>query len=205
MSRVARARVIASLIVLITSTISVESFAHKGTYLNDGASNRSAEQDAFYWHEQRKLTWGDFRGNLDMNEPDNTAAATYCGIGFEATPLRNSRKLAIRVYNTFFPNQSWVRQGEEKASILAHEQGHFDICELYTRKLKYMLDVANNRGENSEGMLKRIYDEVQEEYAARQERYEHETEHGLIAGAQQHWQYVIARELDDTRMLAWNR
>jgi hypothetical protein len=41
-----------------------------------------------------------------------------------------------------------------------------------------------------------VYNEVQKEYADRQERYEEETEHGLIPGAQQRWQNMIAAELN---------
>jgi hypothetical protein len=201
MKCVAKVRVILPFVVIITSIFSPKVFAHKGIDVNE-TSSRNAHADAFEWNESRRLTWDDFRGNLDANEPDNTAAATYCGIGFEAKPAGKGNRLSIKVFNTFFPYQSWVREGEEKESILAHEQGHFDLCELYTRILKARLDEANDRGQNSEASLERIYHQLQAEYNQRQERYEMETEHGLITGAQQYWQKMIGQELSQTKMYA---
>jgi hypothetical protein len=185
--------------VLLASLFTHPVFAHGGMEANEAdARSKISDAGAFEWNEQRKLTWDDFRGQLDPNEPDVTAAATFCGMGFEARPGKN-RKLDIRVYNTFFPEHSWVRQGEQKESILAHEQGHFDLCELYTRKLKASLDAANNAGDNSENMLADIYKLVMQDYQKRQQQYEDETHHGIIAEAQLQWQNMIARELSDTQ------
>src|SRR5690606_38649660 len=89
------------------------------------------------WSKFRKLTWNDFRGSIPHDAEEQTAAATYCGIGFETnTTSHHHNDLKIRVYNTFYPHSSWARPEEMNDAVLAHEQGHFDLCELYTRKLR---------------------------------------------------------------------
>lgn len=148
----------------------------------------------FSWAEERKLTWDDFKGSVDYTD-EHTAAATYCGIGLESKMNEASQPVSIKVFNRFFPARSWVRPNELKSSILAHEQCHFDICELYTRILKKRLRDATNGKSLTASALESIYQCVQDEYAAFQEQYEDETAHGTITDAQLLWEYKIAEEL----------
>lgn len=148
----------------------------------------------FSWSAERKLTWEDFKGSVDYKD-EQTAAATYCGIGLESKINEASVPVSIKVYNKFFPAKSWVKPNELKSSILSHEQCHFDICELYTRILKKRLRDATNGKHLTASALESIYQCVQDEYAIFQEQYEHETAHGTITDAQLLWEYKIAEEL----------
>jgi hypothetical protein len=156
--------------------------------------SKNQEIPEFSWNESRKLTWKDFVGSVDY-EDEQTAAATYCGIGLESKMNEASEPVSIKVYNRFFPAKSWVRPGELKSTILAHEQCHFDICELYTRILKSRVAKATSNKSLTASSLEAIYRNVQDEYAAYQEQYEHETAHGTIGATQQLWEYKIAEEL----------
>ncbi len=159
--------------------------------------NTPAVATAFQWSADRKLTWDDFKGAVDYSD-DITAAATYCGIGFESEAGSADGPVYVKVYNRFFPSRSWVKAGQLNSYILAHEQCHFDICELYTRILRKKLNEAAAGKNVTAEQLKDIYAKVQSEYTACQEQYEQETAHGTIDELQQAWEYKVAGQLKDT-------
>jgi len=161
--------------------------------------NKQILQPSFSWAPDRKLKWEDFMGPVDAAD-ERTAAATHCGIGFESEHDGTGQPVSIKVFNKFFPGTSWVKPGELKSCILAHEQCHFDICELYTRILRKKLNEAVAAKDVNVAVLKDIYNKVQEDYATFQEMYEQETAHGTIANAQLMWEYKIAEALKTTEI-----
>ena len=148
------------------------------------------------WSKNKKLSWSDFKGPVPYDADERTAAATFCGIGFETNTITNSNKdLKIRVYNTFYINDSWARPEEMNEYVLAHEQGHFDLCELYTRKLRERMSQARVDVNTLRPTLRGIYEKLQSEYRARQEQYERETAHGVNLSEQERWQEILEKEL----------
>ncbi len=155
----------------------------------------------FQWAEHKRLSWDDFRGDIKATR-DEVAAATHCGIGFKTNASISGDKPEIVVYNLFYTTQSWVKPDAKLPGILEHEQGHFDLCEIYTRKLRERLekfDLPAGKPALNEADLKlaliNIYNEVSNEYEARQDAYEQETTHGTNISAQKRWQEMIAHEL----------
>ncbi|RYD54713.1 MAG: DUF922 domain-containing protein [Sphingobacteriales bacterium] len=163
------------------------------------AENPRAYEKEFGWTSSRKLVWDDFRGPVQHSMGHDVAAATFCGIGFETNTISAANpELKVVVYNTFYPTKSFVKTGLEKPEILAHEQCHFDICELYTRKLRAKMSKVKVSVETMKTTLRSLYKEVQQEYIQRQEMYEEETEHGIIGNEQARWEVMIAKELAAT-------
>lgn len=151
------------------------------------------------WSKFRKLTWDDFRGPVPHDAEERAAAATYCGIGFETNTISSRNPdLKIKVYNTFYPHSSWARPEEMNDQVLAHEQGHFDLCELYTRKLRERMSQAKVDAGTLKPVLSKIYNELQEEYQERQKDYELETAHGVNLEEQNKWKHILERELTET-------
>jgi hypothetical protein len=160
---------------------------------------RKPEQ-SFKWSVNHPLTWDDFRGGMRRDAGDNTAAETSCGIAIETNLVADRGPAKVYVFNTFDKQQSWVRGGYMRPEVLQHEQTHWDICELYTRKMQARYDAAHITGSNLHQLVGRIYDEVSNEYFARQERYEQDTEHGTIPEEQERWSVMIARELNTSSL-----
>lgn len=160
--------------------------------------------EKFQWHEHTKLSWDDFRGAASSTH-NESAAATCCSIGFRTNTTADSGRLYIEVYNTFYVNKSWVREDARIQSILDHEQGHFDLCEVYTRQLKARLGKIDLNGHDVKQQLMKIYGEVSAAYEARQQAYEEETTHGTILPEQRKWQDMIAAELKGNSALASNK
>lgn len=163
------------------------------------SSNSSSGEKEICWKKDRRLTWDDFRGAIPNDAGEQTAAATYCGIGFETNTITSKNpELKINVYNTFYINNSWAKPEEMNDEVLAHEQGHFDLCEIYTRKLRERLSGLKVNVNTMKPVLKNIYNQLQKEYRDRQEAYENETSHGIKTQQQRNWQKRLEKELVDT-------
>jgi hypothetical protein len=165
-------------------------------YADGGAEYPVAASAAgsFEWAEDRKLSWDDFAGSYRPEHGDMAAAGTCCSIGFNAY-LSPRGHIEVDIFNTFNPSSSWVLHDQRNPALLAHEQGHFDICELYTRKLRERVSKLVVAASNFSEVYKRVYAELYKEYDAAQQRYEEETMHGLIEKKQLAWQMKIANDL----------
>jgi len=153
----------------------------------------------FNWSKDRKLTWADFGGRIYRTQgAEEAVAVTYCGFGFETNTVTVSNKVQILVRNSFRKDISWVVPDERTPEVLEHEQGHFDLCEIYTRKLRERFNSLNVTVYNLNTTLADVYKEIGDEYKARQDQYEKETHNGQDRTQQKKWERVIAKELDQS-------
>lgn len=162
------------------------------------ADNIKSYEKRFSWTEDRKLAWDDFKGGVPGRATQKTAAETSCGIAIETNTVRGNNPVRIYVFNTFVTDASWVRPEHMTAAILKHEQGHFDICELYTRKMRERFSTAKLDFNNMQQLIREIYNSVMTDYAKRQQEYEAATQHGVVDEAQAKWSEQIAKELAAT-------
>lgn len=148
----------------------------------------------FQWADHKTLSWDDFKGPVRASD-EESAAATHCGMGFRINGVSPAGKPDVTVYNTFYVKKSWVRSDARIESILFHEQGHFDLCELFTRKLKARIETLPANVPDVKEALLAIFSEVNNEYEMSQQAYEDETIHGTNFAAQSRWMEKIGREL----------
>lgn len=145
------------------------------------------------WSEDRKLTWDDFKGVPDTLNYPNTLAMTNSGFGYESgvNMFRAGKVFVQSVFNT---NESWVVPEGRNDYVLRHEQIHFDITEIYSRKLRKELDDANITSDNAD-KAKPIFEKIFNEMERRQIRYDQETQRGDKSETQEHWEAVVELEL----------
>lgn len=127
-------------------------------------------------------------------------AFTYCGITYSV----KSDAAGINVeFNAYVDaNESWVLKGAATSQLLRHEQGLFDITELYARKMKkathqYIKQQGANL--NYESLLlavREIYKELNNELFAEQQQYNVQTVNGGSIQAQIDWENKIKAELN---------
>jgi hypothetical protein len=150
------------------------------------------KDDLIAWDAGRKLTWNDYRGEPDLNTDAAASTTTLLTVSYQFG--RNAFKFTIS--SGFDPSRSW---GIHKTPyILSHEQGHFDIAEVYARKLyrklsEYRFDPKNYRKD-----LKKIYEEVIQEKEEMQNRYDEETRHSILKARQTEWLKKISTMLEET-------
>ncbi|MGC9529960.1 MAG: DUF922 domain-containing protein [Candidatus Bipolaricaulaceae bacterium] len=102
------------------------------------------------------------------------------------------------------PARSWVRPGRDTPAVLAHEQGHFDLGEVYRRLLVDVILDAEAYGATPEQAARELVGLVEPRarallarLEATQARYDRQTAHGLDSQAQAAWSQAIARWLID--------
>lgn len=153
------------------------------------------ELETISWSD-RKLTWKDFKG--EPPQSDRVAATTASGISYRFTTLSNaSRQLKVNfeISTHFYPNESWYKPELCDDIILGHEQLHFDIAELFARKLRKELAKATFTRANVKAKVKSIYNKNNKELGAFQNRYDAETNFSRNRKNQRIWNLKIKEAL----------
>lgn len=153
--------------------------------------SQSSNEEVLEWDPSRKLSWADYKARPN---PDSDAAAsttTYLGINYNIT----SRSFSYKIYSRFSKTRSWGLH--KTAYILSHEQGHFDIAEIFARKLhKKMSEYEFNRKTYNKD-LDKIYRDVTKEKEDTQNQYDKETNHSINKTEQLLWLKKIAAMLEE--------
>ena len=154
-------------------------------------SSNVKETEVLYWGENGNLSWEDFSGNprFDLNE---IYALTSSGI-MDSKGCEDGKIIfSIKAY--FEKKESWVKSEARTDHILAHEQLHFDITELYARKLRKLLsEMEFQCGE--EDRFEKFVSATLENWYNEQKNYDIITRHSMDRSKQNEWQYRIKMEL----------
>ncbi|MEO6833661.1 MAG: DUF922 domain-containing protein, partial [Chitinophagaceae bacterium] len=158
-------------------------------------SNPHAYEKSFSWSANRLLKWVDFQGSPRAGAGSIVVAETNCGIALETNLAGSLDHAKVYVFNTFDKKASWVLPNKRLPDILEHEQGHWDLCEIYTREMQRRFDALQIKGALMSETVNRIYQEVTKEYVAKQQEYEDETQHGTVDDKQAIWTNRIREAL----------
>lgn len=150
--------------------------------------------DSILWNLKTKLTWDDFQGTPD--EKSSYKALTY------STVIANHIKVSDEIIEydiscLFEKKLSWSKN-KKSSELLKHEQLHFDIAELATRRMRQkFLAFENFELKNINNMVREIFKEEENERKTLNREYDTETKHGLIKDKQKEWEVKIAKELKE--------
>lgn len=154
----------------------------------------SQEEKTMEWNVSKKLSWSDFKDNPPASSP--IAAVTASGISYEFSAVSDVGKMDIdfNVHAYFYPEKSWYRPKVCNNLILSHEQLHFDITELFARKMRNELS-AKTFTANIKTEVKVIYERIIKELSEYQELYDNETNFSRNTGKQLQWNKKIVSAL----------
>jgi IS1 family transposase len=141
------------------------------------------------WSTTTKLTWSDFKGNPDPHSPN--AALTSSNINIEFGYNNTGFQYSIRC--VFDKNRSWVRIATDE--VLAHEQGHFDIAEIYARRLNKALATYRFNVQTVSKDVNDVYSSMMKEHRQMQAQYDQETDYSRNRPKQAEWLKKIAADL----------
>jgi hypothetical protein len=153
------------------------------------------DYDTISWNADRPLTWKDFNGDIPLNA--RAAATTASGITyrFSTSGTRDHMEVDFKIDTYFYPNKSWYQPDLCDEVILSHEQLHFDISELYARKMRKRLAEATYTHSDVKTKVKAIYRKINKELDAFQNQYDSETNFSRERDQQVIWNAKIAAEL----------
>jgi hypothetical protein len=148
-------------------------------------------EETIPWQEGRSLTWNDFRG---VPEKRNSVASTYYNISTSVADHKEYCTVGITAI--FFPTLSWKQKDRDDKIILIHEQRHFDITELFARKLRKRIKSEKfNSAAELESRLEKFYEENDKAMEACQEEYDRQTDHSRNGQKQREWNKRIEQAI----------
>jgi hypothetical protein len=153
-----------------------------------GCTNTSFIQDdgsdnAMVWQKNRKLTWDDYQGKPQHRfAAASTVYSMYRHISKDSTG-----NITATVKALFYPKDSWKGRYTDDA-LLAHEQKHFDIVELYARKLrKQLLQIKVKDEEDARQKMETLHKVIDAEMDACQDLYDKESDYSMAHDEQVSW------------------
>jgi hypothetical protein len=155
-------------------------------------------QDTIIWNSAVPLTKDFFlakRSKYGKDIPAYIVSAIY---------LYQKEKDGTRMFYIeaiMLKSKSYMK--EETPYILNHEQLHFDICELYARKLRQRIAEKDfTKVKDIVSVVSQFYEKTTSEYQKRETAYDNDTQHGINAAKQKVWNETIARELAELEQFA---
>ena len=101
----------------------------------------------------------------------------------------------INVIPYFFKRKSW--SCSNSSETLEHEQLHFDIMELFSRKIRHDFEIKKSNKQSKIESYFESYKNRFKECSVYQQLYDKETIHGTISLKQLEWEDRITRELKE--------
>lgn len=151
---------------------------------------QSQKRDLIEWSEGYKITIGDYKGRIT----DTTNyVQTNCGIYCIPQIIGDTASITIIAYMD--KNKSWFRKKFADSLSLSHEQGHFDLTEIYARKFKKRVMSMRMKKSNFTKNVKLIYEATWEDLQKQHTAYDKATQGGSIEFAQRTWQNYIKENL----------
>jgi len=149
------------------------------------------EEQVIEWSPAKRLTWNDYLAK--PSSLSDAAAITSTALGIEYH-IRNN-VLSYKITCRFSKTRSW---GKYKTDyILKHEQGHFDITEIFARKLAKEIKEYKFNPRKYQDDLSKIYKKLMEEKEEFQNRYDIETDYSRNKEKQSEWLKKIDEELEE--------
>lgn len=177
------------------------------------------------WAAQTPLRWEDFQGPVDPSAAPERVAMTAASLswGYTYGLERGGGRCVYRITSIdvraiFNRKDSWIRPGHLTDRVLEHEQGHFDIAQLFKLKLEELarelvsvrwpcegesVEAASGYAERGAGrIVSDLGQRIWSEHVAAQEAYDDQTRHGTVPDVQAQWLDAIGRGIDDGRWSA---
>ena len=151
-----------------------------------------------YWSRERKLQWSDFR----YREPVSIHTANAStAVRISVDPYEKNDLPDYQITFRFNRSLSWTTDSTSR-DLLEHEQYHFDIYELYARKIRASILELQEAGVEEKEQYTNEITRLLNECKLFQEEYDKQTAHGFIRNQQASWQVRINHLLSELQELS---
>ena len=151
-----------------------------------------ADTTDFEWSEERPLTWSDYVLKKFKSGKKEIAITS---VKHRVVGYMENGVPEFEVKVVFVAKDSWTSDTTNMA-LLAHEQLHFDIGELYRRKIEEKIKRLQKDGEKQKAIYRYVIRKSLSDFRIFSEEYDRETKHGVLKGMQQKWQTKVWEELN---------
>jgi hypothetical protein len=149
-----------------------------------------SKTDSIYWCRDYRLKWSDFQGIPEKGT--GWEAISYTSVKIVEEEEKGVTNYLVNSY--FLKRRSWTRDTTD-ASLLEHERLHFDMAELFARKIRAAIESLKKRGGSKTESYDTVIASILRERRVWGELYDEETDHGLETSKQTEWFIKIQKEL----------
>jgi hypothetical protein len=196
-------RIVRPIVGLFVLALSVASLAAQ--------TQRPPDDGLIVWSAGRKLTRADFKSKTPSRGPATSTSFVSIETSWECQEGQGISSVRA----VFDPARSWWQENPPRfwqniddpalmapqidgvRILLAHEQTHFDITELWARKLKATFAGLPAACKSHEGIhrMEEAVQSLEQELREEQARYDKETAHGTNPRQQSAWELKIKKAL----------
>ena len=145
------------------------------------------------WQKNRRLNWSDYQGK----EQKRFAVASTVYSMYRTVYIDSNKNIMASVKAIFYPRDSWKSSYIDDV-VLTLEQKHFDIVELYARKLRKQLSELKVKDEtDAQNKLDSLYIILDKEMDIFQDKYDNDTDYSTAHDEQQSWIQNIDAAIDN--------
>ena len=163
------------------------------------ATAQTIKGGALHWSASRPLVLADFKGRPRAGE----AHAALTSATIVAQVACRSNQFSGHVQAAFDPTLSWVRDPATiTPKLLRHEQLHFDITEVYARRLRQKLAGVRIPCADLGPTFERLSKGVYADWEKAEDQYDRDTNHGLQPAQQAQWEALVRQQLSELAAFA---
>ncbi|CAL2055711.1 hypothetical protein [Tenacibaculum sp. 190524A05c] len=150
------------------------------------------------WEKDNKISWDNFEGSKLVNK--NMKAESAIGIMIQPFDI-DELYYDYLVFSYFHKNKSTTKVLSKH--LLNHEQMHFNIGEIYARKMRKV--ILKQRKINPDSIkVQEVHSNFFLEYSLFSKEYDKETKHSVIHKKQKEWDKKILNKLKELEAYSLN-
>lgn len=153
----------------------------------------SQEKDSLIiWNKNNKLSWSDFLGKNYIYK-DNIGANSSLEL-YNIQSFYNNKTHSYTIVPVFNRYHSFSLSKNEK--LLKHEQVHFDILEIFARKIRQEFEELK-KNNASHYLYSQVFNNYIDSLDVYQKMYDFSTDYSLLSKKQEFWETIVAKKLEE--------
>ena len=163
-------------------------------------SHLYSQEDIIIWNVSYELSWGDFQGKTEPNNYGKAKTSYSIQIIPEEVQVDHQERIIgyekMTVRAIFQKKLSWS-MAKFDTIVLNHEQVHFDIAELYARKIRkqFLKNITDKKSKYNKYWSD--YKQFWNECITFQQKFDSETNHGRNFEQNKIWRELVTNKLKE--------
>jgi len=155
-----------------------------------------SSEEMIFWQKNQPLKWSDFKGRPVKTSPFHAQTQGALNYAFDNM---GSGVYLFKLNVQYNKQKSWSKSKEQTDDLLKHEQGHFDIYEIYGRLIMQRIKETKALSETKfSDKISSIFTKSFTELQKFQHEYDRETDHSKDKEKQEKWNRKLEKMLIDS-------